>query len=57
MELNEDSAAVVKCVGYPFEWSFPRIDPAKPASISLKLKRKGSKEVQQVDVVFEVDKK
>ena len=57
MELNKDSAAVVKCVGYPFEWSFPRIDPAKPASISLKLKRKGSKEVQQVDVVFEVDKK
>lgn len=57
IELNEDSATVVKRVGYPFEWSFSRIDPAKPASISLKLKRTGSTEVQQVDVVFEVDKK
>ena len=57
MELNEDSATVVKRVGYPFEWSFSRIDPAKPASISLKLKRTGSTELQQVDVVFEVDKK
>lgn len=57
MVLNEDSATVVKCVGYPFEWSFPGIDPVKPASISLKLKKEGSTEVQQVDVVFEVDKK
>ncbi|WP_199756954.1 hypothetical protein [Pedobacter sp. KBW06] len=57
MELNEDAATVVKRVGYPFEWSFPRIDPAKPASISLKLKTKGSTEVQQVEVVFDIDKK
>ncbi|MGY0035793.1 hypothetical protein [Pedobacter sp. NJ-S-72] len=52
MELNEDSATVVKRTGYPFEWSFSRIDPAKPASISLKLKSPGSNDVQQVDVLF-----
>ncbi|NQX39288.1 hypothetical protein SAMN05421820_102340 [Pedobacter steynii] len=57
MDLNEDSATIVKRTGYPFEWSFSRIDPAKPASISLKLKRTGSAEVQQVDVVFDIDKK
>ena len=57
MELNEDSTTVVKRTGYPFEWSFPRIDPAKPASISLKLKKNGSTEVQEVGVVFDVDKK
>ncbi|ALL07598.1 hypothetical protein AQ505_20155 [Pedobacter sp. PACM 27299] len=52
MELNEDSASMVKRVGYPFEWSFSRIYPEKPASISLKLKSKDSKEVLQVELLF-----
>lgn len=57
MSLNEDSATLVKRVGYPFEWSFNRIDPTKPTSISLKLKKNGSADFQKADVVFEVDKK
>lgn len=52
MELNGDSSSIVKRVGYPFEWSFSRIDPEKPAAISLKLKSKGSKEVLEVEVLF-----
>jgi hypothetical protein len=53
MELNDDRTTLEKRVAYPFEWSFIRIDPAKPVSINLKLKSKGNNEVRQAHIDFE----
>jgi len=53
LELNGDVPTLEKRVAYPFEWSFTRLDPAKPISINLKLKRKGSNEIRQAHIDFE----
>lgn len=52
MELNGDSDTIMKRTGYPFEWSFSKIDAAKPVAISLKLKSKQSKDVLQLELLF-----
>ncbi|WP_017259944.1 hypothetical protein [Pedobacter arcticus] len=57
IELNEDALTRNKKMDYPFEWSFNKIDPDKPVSINLKLRRKQTTEIRQVNLEFEGIKK
>ncbi|MNK00527.1 hypothetical protein D3C87_183120 [compost metagenome] len=51
--FNDNIADAKKCTSYPYEWSFSKIDPNQPISISLNLKNKGSDEVRQVHLTLD----
>lgn len=51
--INDDAATAVKCLTYPYEWSFNKIDPHQPVSISVNLKSKDKNEVRQVHLTLE----
>ncbi|MCD0486972.1 hypothetical protein LPB86_01945 [Pedobacter sp. MC2016-14] len=51
--VNGDKNASKKLVAYPFEWSFIKVDPLQPVSMSLKLKNKITNESRQIKLEFE----